>query len=353
MIMPQPRLRLAVIGCGFFAQNHLNAWAEIPEVEIVAVCDRDPSRAEAGRQRFRASRAYTDAEAMIHAERLDFVDIATTMETHRGLVTLAAGHGVHVIVQKPLAPSWEDCVAIVEACRKAGVRLMVHENFRFQSPIMAVRAALAEGRIGAPHFAQFSFRSGYDVYAGQPYLATERRFILIDLGIHILDVCRAIMGEARTLYCATQRVNPAIAGEDVATVLLRHESGGTSIVDCSYSSQRLPELFPQTLLRVEGAHGTIELLEGYRLRVTSHGAVEERAAEPAAPAWATRPWHVVQESVLNLQRHWVSAWLGGTEPETSGADNLLTYGLVMAAYSSAERNIVVDTPGRWRPDGRE
>ena len=340
-MMAQARLRMAVIGCGFFAQNHLNAWGMIPEVELVAVCDRDPARAEAARARFGAARAYTDATAMFQAEQLDFVDIATTMETHRALVTLAADHGVHVIVQKPLAPNWEDCVAIVETCRAAGLRLMVHENFRFQTPILAARRAVAEGRIGRPHFAQLSFRSGYDVYAGQPYLATEKRFIIIDLGIHVLDVCRAIMGEAQTLYCVTQQINPAIAGEDVATTVIRHEGGGTSIVDCSYSSRRLPELFPQTMLRIEGARGTIELLEGYRLRITSDGAVEEQAVEPAAPAWTTKPWHVVQESVLNTQRHWVSSWLSGTEPETSGADNLRTYGLVMDAYDSAERNAVV------------
>jgi predicted dehydrogenase len=337
----QAKLRVAVIGCGFFAQNHLNAWTEIPDVELVAVCDRDPERVEAARERFHAARAYTDPAVMFRSEQFDFVDIVTTMETHRALVTLAAEHGVHVIVQKPLAPSWEDCVAIVETVRAAGLRLMVHENFRFQTPILAVRSALAAGRIGKPHFGQFSFRSGYDVFSGQPYLATEKRFILIDLGIHILDVCRAIMGEAETLYCVTQRVNPAVAGEDVATTVIRHESGGTSIVDCSYSSRRLPELFPQTILRVEGAHGTIELLEDYRLRITSNGTVEDRSVEPDAPAWTTKPWHVVQESVLNLQRHWVAAWQNGLEPETSGADNLLTYGLVMAAYDSAERNAVV------------
>jgi len=337
----QARLRVAVIGCGFFAQNHLNAWSEIAEVELVAVCDRDLARAEAARVRFHAARAYADPAVMFQAEQLDFVDIVTTMETHRALVTLAAEHGVNVIVQKPLAPSWEDCVAIVETARAAGLRLMVHENFRFQTPILAARTALAEGRIGKPHFAQFSFRSGYDVFSGQPYLATEKRFILIDLGIHILDLSRAIMGEAETLYCVTQHVNPTVAGEDVATTVIRHVNGGTSIVDCSYSSRRLPELFPQTILRIEGMHGTIELLEDYRLRVTSHGTVEDRSVEPNAPAWTTKPWHVVQESVLNLQRHWVSAWQSGTEPETSGADNLLTYELVMAAYDSAERNAVV------------
>lgn len=339
--MRQTKLRMALIGCGFFAQNHLHAWASLPDVEIVAVCDSDAAKAETARARFGALSAYTDAAAMFEAERLDFVDIATTMHTHRALVELAASHGVHVIVQKPLAPSMEDCRAIVEVCAAAGLRLMVHENFRFQSPILAARRALAEGLIGQPHFLQASFRSGYDVFSGQPYLATEKRFILIDLGIHILDVCRAIMGEAETLYCQTQQINPRIVGEDIATTLMRHEGGGVSIADCSYSSQRLPELFPQTLLRIEGEHGTIELRENYRLHVTSHGEMTESNVEPTTPEWTQRPWHVVQESVLNTQRHWVETWRAGRMPETSGADNLRTYGLVMAAYASAEQGAAV------------
>ncbi|HEX3984935.1 MAG TPA: Gfo/Idh/MocA family oxidoreductase [Acidisoma sp.] len=336
-----PKLRMALIGCGFFAQNHLHSWASIADVEIVAVCDRDETKVKAAREKFGAARAYTDAAAMFAAEALDFVDIATTMQTHRALVELAARHGVHVIVQKPLAPSSEDCQAIVEVCARAGLRLMVHENFRFQSPILAARAVLAAGRIGKAHFTQASFRSGYDVFSGQPYLATEKRFILIDLGIHILDVCRSIMGEAESLYCLTQHINPKIAGEDVATTLIRHQGGGVSIVDCSYASRRLPEPFPQTLLRIEGEHGTIELREGYRLRVTSHDEVTEELVEPAAPAWTQKPWHVLQESVLNLQRHWVESWRKDVAPETSGADNLRTYQLVMAAYRSAETRGVV------------
>ena len=83
-------LRGGLIGCGFFAQNHLNAWRDIPGVELVAVCDSDQAKAEAARQRFGAARTYGDAARMLAEERLDFVDIATPMPSHRALVELAA-----------------------------------------------------------------------------------------------------------------------------------------------------------------------------------------------------------------------------------------------------------------------
>jgi D-apiose dehydrogenase len=72
--------------------------------------------------------------AMLAAEKLDFVDIITTVESHRPLVELAAGHGLPVICQKPFALDMADARAMVEACERAGVPLMVHENFRWQSP---------------------------------------------------------------------------------------------------------------------------------------------------------------------------------------------------------------------------
>jgi predicted dehydrogenase len=174
---------------------------------------------------------------------------------------------------------------------------MVHENFRFQTPILAVRAALAEGRIGKPHFAQISF--------------------LLDLGIHLLDILRVLMGEVVSVQCQTQSINPRIKGEDVATALFRHASDAVSIVDCSYASKVEPDPFPQTLLKVEGDKGSLELGAGYRLRIVSEGKVSESSVEPNLLPWAAKPWHGLQESVLNAQRHWVQALHAGREAETS------------------------------------
>ena len=118
------RPRAAVIGCGFFAQNHLHAWRDLAAeglVELVALCDLDEAKAAAAARDFSVPRHYTDAKAMLEAERPDFVDIVTTMPSHRRLVELAAAHGVAAIVQKPFAPEIGDCRAMVEACAAAGV----------------------------------------------------------------------------------------------------------------------------------------------------------------------------------------------------------------------------------------
>ncbi|TPL91703.1 Gfo/Idh/MocA family oxidoreductase [Mesorhizobium sp. B2-3-12] len=328
-------LRGALIGCGFFAVNQMHAWRDIEGAMIVAICDRDPERLRIVGDQFGVARRYADAAAMFAAEKLDFVDIATTVGSHRALVEIAAGHRVPVICQKPFAPTLSDAKAMVKACADAGVPLMIHENFRWQSPIQAVRAVLDSGEIGTPFFGRISFRSGYDVFSGQPYLATGKRFIIEDLGIHILDIARFLLGDVSSLTARTARINPAIAGEDVATMLMDHGGGATSVVDCSYATKLAVEPFPETLIELDGGDGTIRLAQGYRLTVTGKSGTKVSDVSPPLLPWASRPWHNIQESVLAIQKHWIDRLASGKEPATSGADNLKTFALVEAAYAGA------------------
>ncbi|TJZ91252.1 Gfo/Idh/MocA family oxidoreductase [Paracoccus gahaiensis] len=325
----------AVIGCGFFARNQLHGWQAVPGVRILALCDRDPVRLAETAARFGVTRTYADAEAMMAAEDLDFVDIATTVAAHRPLVLAAARAGLHAICQKPFAATMQDAREMVASMERAGKVLMVHENFRWQSPVRALLDALRDGAVGRPFFARFSFRSGHDVFSGQPYLATDPRFIIQDLGIHILDIARAALGDVTRLSASTTRINPAIRGEDVATILLDHASGATSVVDCSYATRRVPDTFPETLIEIDGDQGTLRLEAGYRLVIQRDGGTEIRNVSPPALPWAERPWHNIQESVQVIQSHFIDCLRNGSEPETSGRDNLRTLALVEAAYASA------------------
>ncbi len=335
-------LRGALIGCGFFATNHLHAWRDIPGATIVAICDRSSERLADYGNKFGIQSRYTDAADLFARERLDFVDIATTVGTHRVLVEMAAQHRVPAICQKPFAPSMEDAQSMVRACDAAGIPLMVHENFRWQTPIQAVADVITSGRIGKPFFARVSFRSAYDVFSGQPYLAEGKRFIIEDLGIHILDIARFLLGDASRIAARTQRVNQAIRGEDIATMLLDHASGATSIVDCSYATRLAIEPFPETLVEVDGSEGTIRLTQGYQMVVTTSEGVDTRNVAPVLLSWASRPWHNIQESVLAIQSHWIECLRQGREPATSGRDNLKTLALVEAAYQSAATGQTVD-----------
>jgi predicted dehydrogenase len=336
-------LKGALIGCGFFAANHMHAWRDIAGVSIAAICDTNTGRLHEFGETFGVSRRYTDAHSMLASVALDFVDIATTVQSHRTLVELAASFRVPVICQKPFAKTLADAQAMVGSCIAAGVPLMVHENFRWQSPIQAVKHIVSSGDIGSLFWGRVSFRSAYDVFSGQPYLADGERFIVEDLGIHCLDVARFLFGDARNVSARIKRVNPKIKGEDVATALLDHGNGITSVVDCSYASLLEKDPFPETLIEVDGTEGTIRLGPGYQLTVTSRRGTMKRDVSPPLLPWASRPWHNIQESVVAIQQHWAGCLRCGVEPETSGHDNLKTLALVEAVYDSAKlgRTIVL------------
>jgi D-apiose dehydrogenase len=335
-------LRGAVIGCGFFAINHLHGWRDANGADIVAICDTSPERLKTVGDQFSIASRYSDAGDMLSNEKLDFVDIATTAPTHRTLAELAASHGVALICQKPFAPTLEDAKAIVAVCADAGVPLMVHENFRWQSPIQAVKHIITADEIGDVFWGRVSFRSAYDVFSGQPYLAEGQRFIVEDLGIHALDIARFLFGDVDNVNARIKRVNPKIKGEDVATILLDHGAGVASVVDCSYATQNEHELFPQTLLEIDGTKGSLRLGENYHLTVTSGGVTRHQDISPPLLPWASRPWHNIQESVSLIEQHWVDCLRNKREPQTSGRDNLKTFALVEAVYQSAASGNTVD-----------
>src|SRR5262245_59593164 len=134
------RVSVAVIGCGFFAQNHLNAWQDLGRqgAELIAVCDTDAEKAKTAATEFNVPRWYTRLDDLLAAEHPGLVDIVTRVETHKAQTLRTIAHGVSTIVQKPFAPTLADCREIVTAAKKAGVFLAVHENFRFQKTIRRI-----------------------------------------------------------------------------------------------------------------------------------------------------------------------------------------------------------------------
>ena len=336
-------MRVGVIGCGFFAQNHLNGWRDLAAegVEITAVCDLDVGKAEEAARTFGVPNHYADAAAMLERERLDIVDIVTRMETHLDVVKLAAAKRIDIILQKPIAANWREATEVVETARRAGVRLAIHENFRWQSPMRKLKGVLDSGAIGKPTWARIAFRTGYDIYAVQPYLHQAERYAILDVGIHVLDLARFFLGDVERVSCETQSRNALNVGEDTATIMMRHKSGAVSVVECSMESRIDPDPFPETLVTIEGERGSASVGPGLAAHVTSDGASRDLDFGSPLLSWTSQPWHTVQESVLRTEEAILRAWRENKEPESTGDDNLKTYALVEAAYEAAREGRAV------------
>lgn len=341
------KTRVAVVGCGFFAQNHLHAWKHLAGegAELVAVCDSDPRKAEAAGQAFAAPH-FRSIEEMLAAAKPDLVDVVTRMDTHQEICKLLAERGIAAIAQKPLAPSWSDCVAMAETAKRHDAFLAVHENFRFQTPMLKVREIVESGAIGEINWARLAFRTGFDVFGNQPYLYDEERLVILDVGIHVLDIARVFLGEAIRVSCETQKRNPRVRADDTATLLLRHESGAVSQVECTYMAKRQPDAFPHTHVEIEGAKGSLILESDDHIALTEGNKSRKiDVSNPLAP-WMERPWHVVQKSVQETNRQILLSFRAGQKAATDIADNLKTYALVEAAYRAAASG-TAQTPPVW------
>lgn len=177
--------------------------------------------------------------------------------------------------------------------------------------------------------------SGFDVFANQPGLRLEERMILADLGCHLFDLSRSWFGEAESVTCRMRRVRPDIRGEDVATAMLAM-GGATVTVNMAYAGTPVErECFPETLVFVEGDKGSIEVVPGCRIRVTTAKGAEELRVPPPGYPWVDPRYAVVQSSMVACLGDLVRALRTGKPSETDAADNLKSMRLVFAAYKSA------------------
>jgi D-apiose dehydrogenase len=327
-------VRGAVVGTGFWSRYQIAAWKELQEVEIVAVYNRTAIRAEQTAAHFQIPMVYGNAEEMLKNERLHFVDIISDVDTHETFTLLAAKYGVNIICQKPMAPTLDAATRMVATCIEKGVRFFVHENFRWQAPIRALKAALDSHVIGKPFKARVSFVSAFPVYDNQPFLRELTHFILTDVGSHVLDVCRFLFGEVSSLFCLTKRVNKQINGEDVANVMMEMKTGLHCYAEMSYASLLEKENFPQTLILVEGERGSLHLTSDFELKVTTQNGTTSSFVRPKLYKWADPAYAVVHSSIVDCNSDILTGIKGG-KSEMTGEDNLRTVQLVWACYESA------------------
>lgn len=338
-------LRVAVVGAGYFAAYHLDAWRRTQGARLVGVCDADADAARAAAARFAVDAVHTDVGAMLDALRPDLLDIATPPGSHAGIVAEAAARRIDVVCQKPLAPTFAAAEALLGTAAAAGITLIVHENFRFMPWFREARRRIDAGHVGTPHGVHFRLRpgdgQGADAYLGrQPYFQTMERFLVHETGIHFIDTFRYLMGEVEHVYADLRRLNPAIAGEDAGCVLFSFAGGGAGIFDANRLNDHVADDCRLTMgeMHLEGPGGVLRLDGFGGLWLKPHGGDE-------APA--PYQWNDVGfggDCVRALQQHVIDHLVHAAPAENRGAEYLVNLRIEEAIYRSAAegRRVAVD-----------
>ena len=329
------KLKGALIGCGFFAENHILAWKELRNIEIICVCDLDIKKANKFKSKFNILHSYSSIELMLKKHKIDFVDVVTTMETHLNIGKILSKYKIPTSIQKPFAENLSNAKKIVSLYKKNKTPLMVHENFRWQSPLLKLKEIINKEQLTKPHYAKISFRHANPVgYTNQTYLYDLKEYLTLDVGIHLFDLSRFFMGEAKSIYTVNQNTNNKFKGETDFISLIRNKNNSITIVDASISSIKKPDRFAQTLVNLEFSNGSIDLDYNYKITLHKNNKKKIYDGKPKKYKWISKPWDQIQESVINTHQHFINSLINNIEHDTSGEYNIKSLSLVFNSYKS-------------------
>ncbi len=324
-------LGTALIGAGMISLYHLRGWASAG-VPVVAICDVQKEKATARAEEFGVERVYDDPKQLLADGGFELVDIATSVEAHAPLTRLAADHGVHVMLQKPMTETVSEAEVLV-AYVGDRVRFMVHENYRFRPHYMTVRRWIDEGRIGRPRHAGIAVRgSGLCQRDGsepflierQPYLKTFERNLVFETMIHHLDVLRLLVGPLKVVSARLNRLADGLPGEDTASILLEGPKGLIATADGCICAPGYPQLHGDRL-EIVGTKGTIVM--DYN-RIYLVGSEEEAEEVDLIGRYQECFDYAIGEFVRGVE--------GKMPFETDRLDNLETLRLMESVYDAAE-----------------
>jgi predicted dehydrogenase len=324
------QLGMAVIGLGRFGQSHAQLLAQMPNAQLVAVCDVVPETARRVSQELGVP-GYTEVQAMLDAEpAIQAVCVCTSDQAHREPCLAAAQRGKHILVEKPLALTVEDGEAILQATQAAGVKLMVGHILRFDPRYAGARQAIVEGKIGEPIHA---FVRRNNILRSARYLQ-GRTSVLFFLGIHdtdfllwSLDAC-----PQRVYAAASRKLLTDLGVDDSIFVLMHFESG---VVACLETSWVLPDTSLASLdARVEivGTQGAVYVdIHGQGLTVVEESHLD-RPDTMYGPIVHGQKTGVLKEEIA----HFVSCILEDREPLITGEQGLEAVRVILAAHRSLE-----------------
>jgi UDP-N-acetyl-2-amino-2-deoxyglucuronate dehydrogenase len=367
--VPPSQVGFGILGAGGAAGVHGAAVSRIPNARLVAVAGSTAAspRAAALAAAYDARHA-KDFDDLLRDDAVDAVILATPHPLHRAAAEAAADAGRHVVVEKPMALTAEDCTAMIAAADRAGVVLSVVSQRRWYPAVQRVKSAIEAGRIGAPALASIEVLGwrGPEYYAMDAWRGTqagEGGGVLVNQAVHLLDLACWFLGPAIEVDGWIANVNhPEIDVEDSAAAIVRFTRGALATVLVS-NAQR-PGLYAR--IHVHGSSGAsvgVETDRGSSFVAGISAPTEPRndlwtvPGEEAAPeAWALAD-HEAGRGVDGASHHHerqlrdvVDAIRGRRPPAVTGEDGRTTVALMAAIAEASVTGGRIRVP-TW-PDAR-
>lgn len=254
-------LKFALVGCGRIAARHaeLLGKQQIAGAKLVSVCDVQPERAKKLGNQYNVP-YYYDMHEMMCSELIDVVVVLTESGNHAKNVIELSYYNKHIVVEKPMAVTLKDADAMIKACERAGVRLFVVKQNRFNVPVIQMRKALEAGRLGSPVLGTIRVRwcrkqSYYDQDAWRGTWAMDGG-VITNQASHHVDLLQWMMGDVESVVAKSTTALANIETEDTAIVLLKFTSGALGVIEAT-TATRPTDL--EGSISILGSQGTIEI----------------------------------------------------------------------------------------------
>ena len=249
-------MNIALLGPGKVAHLHAKAIQQVPDAKLVAVWGRTYAKAKAFADEY-AIPTYADIAEMVTLEKVDICIVCTPHPAHREPAVAALEAGAHVLVEKPLASSLDDCDAMMEAARRNNRQLGTISQRRFYAPCQRVRQAIDDGKIGKPVLGVVQLMGWRDeaYYRSDPWRGSwegEGGGVLVNQAPHQLDLLLWYMGEMQEVYGLWANLNhPYIEVDDTAVAIVKFKNGGIGHILVSNSQN--PGLYGK--VHIHGQNG--------------------------------------------------------------------------------------------------
>ncbi len=349
------KVRVGIIGSAFSSNLHAEAFQEVPEAVLVAVCSANKAHVEEFARKWKIPSTTTDYRKLVERKDIDAVVVGIPNDLHREVVVAAAEARKHIILEKPIAHTLKDADAMLSACKKHKVKLMYAETICFTPKYVRAKKLVEEGAIGKLYMVkQGEKHSGphsdwfYDV-------RRSGGGSIMDMGCHGIEWARWMYGKPKpkSVVAHCQRVyhTQRTQGEDNSVVILEFEGGGIAVIENSWAKHGGMD----DRTELYGAKGVVycDLLHGSSMETYSldgYGYAVEKAG-------GTKGWTftVFEEAYLygfpHEMRHFIRCILNDQTPQETGEDGRATLEMIYAAYESAGTGKKVTWPYQPKKPG--
>lgn len=362
------KIKTAIIGCGKVSDLHAAALKRTPEAQFVAVYSRNPEKATQYGEKY-GVRGFCDIREMIAAAGVEAVIVCTPHPAHRDAAVMAAEAGAHVLVEKPLASTLQDCDAMLAAAKKAKVKIGVVCQRRFYSPVQRMRRAIEQGKIGKPALGTVLMLGWRDqkYYESDPWRGqwrAEGGGVLVNQAPHQLDLLQWFMGPIDELFGVWSNINhPYIEVDDSAVAVIRFRSGALGNIVVSNSQK--PGLYGKVHVHGQNGASVGVQTDGGAMFIAGMSSIQEPPVndlwtvpgeEPMLAQWKQEDsdlFNGLENSMAHYFQLQISDFLRAItenrEPLVTGEDGRKTVEIFTAIYRSQQTHLPVRFPLKAEP----